>query len=95
MSITFDGFCGAIRQSLSAQLKAEREDRARLEEKRRKIEAEATAWQLELKARETAAMDADGRIEAARIARQERQEQERLDFIAAAIVRQTAKLSKR
>lgn len=94
MAVTFGNFCAAIRQSLSAKLRAAREDHARFEAKRRQIEAEEAAWRIELQKRAVIEADADGAIAVARRERQEQQEQERLNFLAGVMVRQQAKLSR-
>lgn len=87
MAITFGSFCSAIQRSLSAQVRAEREERAFQDEKRRQIEAQEAAWRLEIKAREIAALDAPARKAAERRAIQEQRDQERRDFEAACIGR--------
>lgn len=93
MPITLKAFCAAIQLSLSARLREEREERARVELKRLKREAEEAAWQAELQHREAELKNADVQASKKR-AREDQQEQERLEFLAAAIVRQQAKLSR-
>jgi hypothetical protein len=93
--ISLRNFLNSVRSSFLAKHREEIAEAGRIAEKRRQQDAVDAAWAAEQRRREDAAADSDGSREAERIARQERQEEERLAFIAAQIVRQTAKSSGR
>lgn len=67
---------------------AERQRREAEEAER--IRSQRTEWLAELERRRIAELDPDGSLAEARKARDERLEQERLDFLAAQLVRRTA-----
>lgn len=93
MSVSLQHICAAVQHSLALRFLDEQAEQDQLDAKRATQAEQESAWQAELVRREVKALDEDGSREAARMALQERQEQERLDFIADAIMRQQAKLS--
>ncbi|MDX0180858.1 hypothetical protein GOC16_08330 [Sinorhizobium meliloti] len=91
MPITFGAFCAAIQRSLSARLREEREERARVEQKRLKREAEEAEWRAELQRREAEKKLVVERT-AAKQAKAAQEKDERLALMDAAAARGLAKL---
>lgn len=85
--ITYATFLAAIQRASAARNRREREQRAVLAEKQARVAAQDAEWQAELQRREEAALDADGSRAAARAAREEQLEQERLAFLSAQLAR--------
>lgn len=85
--ITYVTFLSAIQHASALRRRREREQRAALAEKQARVAAQEAQWRTELQRREEAALDADGSRAAARAAREEQLEDERLNFLAAQIAR--------
>ena len=88
--ISLQSLARAVGHSLARKRAIEREEQAKAEAHARRIELETAAWRAEQERRRIEALDLDGSRAAARQARDEQLEQERLDFLAAQIVRRTA-----
>jgi len=85
--ITYATFLAAIQHASSLRLRREQEQRAAAANKQGLVAAQEAEWQAELQRRTEAALDADGSRAAARAAREEQLEQERLDLLTAQLVR--------
>lgn len=88
--ISLQSLARAIGHSLARKRAAERAEQVKAEEHARRVERETAAWRAEQERRRIEALDLDGSRAAARKARDEQLEQERLDFLAAQLVRRTA-----
>lgn len=88
--VSLQSLARAIAYSLARKFAIEREEQAKAEAHARRIELETAAWRAELERRRTEALDLDGSRAAARKARDEQLEQERLDFLTAQLVRRAS-----
>jgi len=88
--ISLQSLARAIGYSLVRKRAIERAEQAKAEAHALRVEREAAAWRAELERRRIEALDLDGSRAAARQARDEQLEQERLDFLTAQLVRRTA-----
>lgn len=88
--ISLQSLARAVGYSLARKRAEEIAAQAKADEHSRRIEREAAEWRVELERRRIEALDLDGSRAAARAARDEQLEQERLDFLTAQLVRRTA-----
>lgn len=88
--ISLQSLAQAIGYSFARKRAVELAEQAKAEAHALRVECEAAAWRAEQERRRVEALDLDGSRAAARKARDERLEQERLDFLAAQLVRRTA-----
>lgn len=91
--ISLQSLCLAIGRSIvtldAARQRRELAQRDAAAEKQARVAAQEAEWRAELQRREEAALDADGSRGAARAARDEQLEQERLAFLSAQLARRS------